>query len=229
MPSIKGLDQKHIDDILEYETTKNNEQHAKKQVIPLLYRFVTQLGEEIKEPKKSERIVSYNIDNYFDKLKYYLSGVIDFYRRYEDLKFNGENKKAEKLRKESLEGEGKGIAAYNQLAIYIKNYANRNEINNRDRQMIEDKFNEILPFAEQVSDIANRLNFVDKEAINQLYSNIRNHYYEPIKYISSKVIPANERERYIHNPLFENDLKISASLAVLTLLPYVIYLVPSNN
>lgn len=171
----KKINQTYVDDDLE----------ANKRVVNNQFKFVAQNNEPFKRPSILEDITVFNIDKYFEELKLSIQSIIDNY-----------------ISGNKINNASKPISIYNVMVSYLKNFTKSHLMSQRDKAMIEDKFDELKPILKQAVDIGIKYKFSDIALLEQLLENIEDRHYIEIKLTAKQIKDFNEQIKRFEKPDF---------------------------
>lgn len=158
---------------------------ANKRVVNNQFKFVAQNNEPFKRQSILEDITVFNIDKYFEELKLSIQSIIDNY-----------------ISGNKINNASKPISIYNVMVSYLKNYTKSHLMSQRDKAMIEDKFDELKPMLKQAVDIGIKYKFSDIALLEQLLENIEDRHYIEIKLTAKQIKDFNEQIKRFEKPDF---------------------------
>jgi hypothetical protein len=145
------------------------------------------MNETYAPPNRFEKRVAFTIDQYFLKLQRHADDIVNRL-------VNGDMKET---------GVKDLMYSYQELIAYLDTYASFNAINQRDKAIIENKFDGIANQVEQIYNYSENLDWRSKELLLELSDNLDYRTYLPIANLpfNKGVVSTEMKERGFNDPL----------------------------
>jgi len=145
------------------------------------------MNETYAPPNRFEKRVAFTIDQYFLELQRHADDIVNRL-------VNGNMKET---------GVKDLMYSYQELIAYLDTYASLNAINQRDKAIIENKFDGIANQVEQITNYAENLDWRSKELLLELSNNLDYRTYLPITNLpfNKGVVSTVMKERGFNDPL----------------------------
>ena len=130
---------------------KSYKDNTAKKVMAITRKGVAQFEADEKLIDIKDSVDRFKVDRYFNDLSTSIANVINNY-----------------LQGVKQNDTGDIIAKYNELSMYLKTVINWKKLSENDKNLIEAKFNELIPQVNELMDVAVTEKYTDRKQIEEL-------------------------------------------------------------